>query len=127
MLVGESPQTRPLGLVGTNFTMFASGHFVPKLTPFRCASSPHTARCAGPVRGPLKPKVLAAEPALPSLFLIFPSVCDVKQMVDIALDGDKLPHSLLRGAVLRGQGLFSFRQLPALLFQLLHFGQLGSV
>lgn len=55
-LLGSLPKPGTLGLVGANFTQFASGHFVPKLTPFRCASSPHTARCAGPVRGPLTPK-----------------------------------------------------------------------
>ena len=52
------------------------------------------------------PKALAAEPALSGLFLIFPSPGDVKQMVDIALDGNQFPHGLLRGPVLRGQGLF---------------------
>ena len=115
-LLGSHPKPGASGLVDTNFTTFASGHFVPKLTPFRCASSPHTARSAGPVRGPHEPKALAAEPTLSVLFLIFPSPGDVKQMVDIALDGNQLPHGLLRGPVLRGQGFFSLRQLPPLLF-----------
>lgn len=31
----------PLGLVGTNSAILASGQIVPKLVPLRCASSPH--------------------------------------------------------------------------------------
>lgn len=94
----------------------------------KCEHTFHFHRAGGPAKmlvgeppqtrrfGTKCPKALAAEPALSGLFLIFPSPGDVKQMVDIALDGNQFPHGLLRGPVLRGQGLFSLRQLPPLLF-----------
>ena len=44
-------------------------------------------------------------------------------MVNVALDRDDLPHLLLSGAVLCGKGLFLLRQLPALFFERIHFGE----
>lgn len=122
MLVGEPPQTRHFGTRQRKLHSVRFGTFCPKAhpVPLRLLSphSPLRWACAGTP----DPKALAAELPLTGLFLIFPSLGDVTQMIDITLDGDKLPHGFLRGTVLRGQGLFSRYQFPPLLFQLFHFG-----
>ena len=69
MLVGEPPQTRRFRDSSTQLPLFASGHFVPKLTLFRCALLPTQPAALG--AGPYEPKALSAEPALSGLFLIF--------------------------------------------------------
>lgn len=91
----------------------------------KCEHTCHFHRAGGPAKmlvgdppqtrrfGTKCPKALTAELPLSGLFLIFPSLGDVTQMIDIALDGDKLPHGFLRGAVLRGQGLFFALSVPA--------------
>ena len=54
------------------------------------------------------PKGQAAEPALSGLFLIGASAGEVEKMVNVALRRDDLPHFILSGTVLRGEGLFLF-------------------
>ena len=70
---------------------------------------------------------LSAEPPLSGLFLIGASAGEIDKVVNVALRRHQLPHFLLRGAVLCGEGFFVLRQLPAFLFQGVHFGELGSV
>ena len=65
MLVGEPPQTRPLGLVGTNSAMFASGQNVPKLT--RSVAPPLPTKSTT-LRGPSKDCL--RHRSLPRLFLM---------------------------------------------------------
>lgn len=70
---------------------------------------------------------LSAGPPLSGLFLIGASAGEIDKVVNVALRRHQLPHLLLSGAVLCGEGFFALRQLPAFLFQGIHFGELGPV
>ena len=48
-------------------------------------------------------------------------------MVNVTLDRDDLPHLLLSGTVLSGEGLFLFGQFPALFLERIHFGESFAV
>ena len=52
------------------------------------------------------PEVMAASPALPRLFLIPAGGRNPKQMVDVRLDGQGLPHIPLGRVVLGIEGFF---------------------
>ena len=60
-------------------------------------------------------------PGLTLLGLIFPPVCVAEQIINVRLDRHSLPHIRLGLAVLSIKGLFLFGELPALLFQRVHF------
>ena len=63
-------------------------------------------------------------PELSLLGLIFPPVRMAEQVIDICLDRHGLPHIRLGLAVLGIEGFFLFGELPALLFQRVHFREL---
>ena len=63
-------------------------------------------------------------PELSLLGLIFPPVRMAEQVIDICLDRHGLPHFRLGLAVFRIKGLSLFGELPALLFQRVHFREL---
>ena len=66
-------------------------------------------------------------PELSLLGLMFPSVRMAEQVIDIGLDRNGLPHIRLGLAVLGIEGFFLFGELPALLFQRVHFRELCPV
>ena len=63
-------------------------------------------------------------PGLTLLGLIFPPVRMAEQIINVCLDRNGLPHIRLGFAVLGIEGLFLFGELPALLFQRVHFWEL---
>ena len=108
---------------------------------FECAHTRNFCRAEGPVKmlvgelpNPLNfwtkcPEVQAQAPVvcvpeLSLLGLIFPPVRMAEQMVNVRLDRNSLPHIRLGLAVLGIEGLFLFGELPALLFQCVHFREL---
>ena len=70
--------------------------------------------------------LLSASPPLPLLFLVLLSSIRTQQIVYIRLDCHHLPHFFLSLLVFGIELFLFFCQLPALLFQNLHLGQLGS-
>ena len=105
----------------------------------KCGHTCHFRKAEGPAKmlvgeppqtrhlGTKCPIGLSAEPPLTGLFLIGASAGEIDKVVNVALCRHQLPHFLLRGAVLCGEGFFALRQLPAFLFQDIHFGEFGSV
>ena len=63
-------------------------------------------------------------PLLSLLGLIFTPIRMAEQMVNVRLDRHGLPHFRLGLAVFRIKGLSLFGELPALLFQRIHFREL---
>ena len=63
-------------------------------------------------------------PELSLLGLIFTPIRMAEQMVNVRLDRHGLPHFRLGLAVFRIKGLSLFGELPALLFQRIHFREL---
>ena len=97
------PQARENACWGAPQTRWTSGQIVPKFrryAPVICGLS------------------------LPLLGLIFPPVCHAEQMIYVRFDRHSLPHIRLGLAVLGIEGFFLFGELPALLFQRVHFREL---
>ena len=105
---------------------------------FGCGHTPKFLQAAGPQKcllgsspNPLDfgtncPKVPARcacclRPGLTLLGLISPPVRVAEQIINVRLDRHSLPHIRLGLAVLSIKGLFLFGELPALLFQRVHF------
>ena len=63
-------------------------------------------------------------PELSLLGLIFTPIRMAEQMVNVRLDRHGLPHFRLGLAVFRIEDFFLFGELPALLFQRIHFREL---
>ncbi len=110
---------------------------------FECGHTPKFLQAAGPQKcllgsspNPLDfwtncPEVQAQAPVvcvpeLSLLGLIFPPVRMAEQMVNVRLDRNSLPHIRLGFAVFSIEGLFLFGELPALLFQRVHFRELRA-
>ena len=108
---------------------------------FGCGHTPKFLLAAGPQKcllgsspNPLDfgtncPKVPALcayclRPGLTLRGLIFPPVRVAEQMINVRLDRHGLPHIRLGLAVFRIKGFFLFGELPALLFQRVHFREL---
>ena len=72
-------------------------------------------------------RLLSAAPSLSLLGLILPPVRQAEEVIDVGLDRHRLPHFLLRRPVLSVEFFLPLRQLPALLFQRVHPGELCPV
>ena len=105
--------------------VLASNSSVPTLEIFAgpqarknaCWGAPQTRRTSGqsvPKSRRYAPVVCGL--SLPLLGLIFPPVRHAEQMVNVRLDCHGLPHIGLGLAILGIEGLFLFRQLPAVIF-----------
>ena len=97
------PQARKNACWGAPQTRWTSGQIVPKsrrYAPVVCGLS------------------------LSLLGLIFPPVRYAEQIINVRLDRHGLPHFRLGLAVFRIKGLSLFGELPALLFQRIHFREL---
>ena len=82
---------------------------------------------AGSLWTPCPEASLSAAPSLTLLGLTLPPAGQVEEMIDVGLDRHRLPHFLLRRPVLSVEFFLPLRQLPALLFQRVHPGELGPV
>ena len=86
-----------------------------------CWGAPQTRRTSGHF---VQKSLVVCGPELSLLGLIFTPIRMAEQMVNVRLDRNGLPHLRLGLAVFRIESLFLFRELPALLFQRIHFREL---
>ena len=86
-----------------------------------CWGAPQTRRTSGHF---VQKSLVVCGPELSLLGLIFTPIRMAEQMVNVRLDRHGLPHFRLGLAVFRIKGLSLFGELPALLFQRIHFREL---
>ena len=86
-----------------------------------CWGAPQTRRTSGHF---VQKSLVVCGPELSLLGLIFTPIRMAEQMVNVRLDRHGLPHFRLGLAVFRIKGLSLFGELPALLFQRIHFRDL---